>query len=141
PLSLQSMSGAGWTCSTSQLQCTRSDALAAGASYPAISIAVNVTSGPASAVSQASVSGGGAASATGTDTTTILASYLKFTTQPVNGTVGVTLPAVVVQVQDSANNPVTTFNGTIAVVSNPAGAGSNQATANGVATFSNLVIN
>jgi uncharacterized repeat protein (TIGR01451 family) len=34
--------GTGWSCSITPLACTRSDALAAGASYPAISVTVDV---------------------------------------------------------------------------------------------------
>ena len=37
------MSGPGWTCDTRRhVSCTRSDALATGASYPAITLTVNV---------------------------------------------------------------------------------------------------
>src|SRR3954469_24360673 len=54
-------SGAGWTCTG--LTCTRSDALAAGASYPPIKITVRTTNtAPASVTNTASVAGGGSAS-------------------------------------------------------------------------------
>ena len=44
-LTLVSMSGTGWTCpGTAANNCTRSDVLAAGASYPAITVTVNVAS-------------------------------------------------------------------------------------------------
>lgn len=57
-LTLVSMTGSGWTCSASA--CTRSDALNGAASYPAITVAVNVTAtAPGQAANQASVSGGG----------------------------------------------------------------------------------
>src|SRR5262249_3423979 len=36
------LAGTGWTCNLGTLTCTRSDALAAGASYPAITLTVNV---------------------------------------------------------------------------------------------------
>jgi hypothetical protein len=39
-LTLVAMTGTGWTCASNV--CTRSDALAAGASYPAITVTVNV---------------------------------------------------------------------------------------------------
>ncbi len=55
-------SGTGWTCNTAgqTVTCTRSTALAAGASYPAITITVNVSAtAPASVTNTASVSGGG----------------------------------------------------------------------------------
>ena len=55
------LAGTGWSCTISPtLGCTRSDALAAGASYPAITLTVNVASNaPASATNTATVSGGG----------------------------------------------------------------------------------
>ena len=52
----------GWSCAISgqTLTCTRSDALAAAASYPAIALSVNVANNaPASVINTASVSGGG----------------------------------------------------------------------------------
>ena len=54
-------SGTGWSCgdATQTVTCTRSDALAAGASYPDITLAVNVAgSAPSSITNTASVSGG-----------------------------------------------------------------------------------
>ena len=69
-LSLVSMAGTGWTCSAAS--CSRSDVLSAGASYPAITVTVNVASNATSPqVNQVSVSGGGSASATANDSTTI----------------------------------------------------------------------
>jgi uncharacterized repeat protein (TIGR01451 family) len=54
------MSGAGWDCTLSMLTCTRGDALAGGASYPAITLAVNVSpDAPASVTNAAAVYGGG----------------------------------------------------------------------------------
>ena len=54
------LSGTGWTCTLSPLSCSRSDALAASGSYPAITLTVNVASNaPASVTNTASVSGGG----------------------------------------------------------------------------------
>lgn len=72
-LTLVSMSGSGWTCPTSGNTCTRADGLAAGASYPSISVTVNVgPSAPNPDVNQVSVSGGGSNSASASDSTTIL---------------------------------------------------------------------
>jgi uncharacterized repeat protein (TIGR01451 family) len=52
--------GTGWTCTLASLTCTRGDALAAAASYPAITLTVNVGSGAASSVlNVVNVSGGG----------------------------------------------------------------------------------
>jgi len=54
------ISGTGWTCTLGNLTCTRSDPLAAGSSYAAIVVTVNVANNaPASVVNTASVSGGG----------------------------------------------------------------------------------
>jgi len=72
-LTLVSMAGSGWPCSSTT--CSRSDALAAGASYPAITVTVNVTATATSPqVNQVSVSGGGSATASASDSTTISAS-------------------------------------------------------------------
>ena len=54
------MSGTGWTVNLATLTATCSDALAAGASYPALTITVNVAANaPASLTNTATVSGGG----------------------------------------------------------------------------------
>jgi hypothetical protein len=72
-LTIASMSGSGWSCSGSS--CNRSDALGAGASYPAITVTVNVASNaPSTVVNQVSVSGGGSATANASDSTTIVPS-------------------------------------------------------------------
>ena len=64
------MQGAGWTCTGPT--CVRSDALAAGASYPAITLTVNVANrAPASVTNTATVSGGGSANASASDPTVI----------------------------------------------------------------------
>ena len=72
------------------------------------------------------------------------ATKLKFTTQPVNGTAGVTLPAVAVSVEDSSGNVITADNTTqvtLALSSNTLNGTLTQTAVNGVATFSNLSIN
>lgn len=57
-LILQSLYGAGWTCSTTT--CTRSDGLAAGAGYPPITIAAAIATGaPLQVTNVVTVSGGG----------------------------------------------------------------------------------
>lgn len=59
-LSAATISGAGWTANLATLTCTRSDALAAGSSYPPIIVTVNVaTNAPALVTNTAVVSGGG----------------------------------------------------------------------------------
>jgi uncharacterized repeat protein (TIGR01451 family) len=90
-LTLVSMAGLGWTCSGAA--CARSDALAGGATYPAITATVNVASGATSPeVNQVSVSGGGSPTATGADLSIILVSPVTYTISTIagNGTFGVT---------------------------------------------------
>lgn len=74
-LSATAISGTGWTCVLGTLTCTRSDALAAGASYPVITLTVNVANNAASSVTNSvAVSGGGETNTsnnTATDATTI----------------------------------------------------------------------
>jgi len=72
-LTLVSMGGIGWTCPNNGDACTRSDALAAGASYAPITVTVNVVAtAPLTVVNQVSVSGGGSVAASGTDPTTAI---------------------------------------------------------------------
>ena len=54
-------SGTGWSCNVSAptATCTRSDALAAGADYPAIQIRANVASNAVTVTNEVSVTGGG----------------------------------------------------------------------------------
>jgi uncharacterized repeat protein (TIGR01451 family) len=76
-LTLVSMAGTGWTCPTT---CTRLDVLAAGASYPAITVTVNVAANaPTPQVNAVSVSGGGSANANTTDSTVIIQPVLSIT--------------------------------------------------------------
>ncbi len=59
-LTATSMSGAGWNCTLASLTCTRSDVLNSGASYPPVTLKVNVALSAAPLiVNNASVSGGG----------------------------------------------------------------------------------
>jgi hypothetical protein len=59
-LVVASMAGTGWTCNIPSVTCTRSDALAPGASYPTISLTVNVPQNiVANVVNSVTVSGGG----------------------------------------------------------------------------------
>ena len=73
-LTATAISGTGWSCDTLTF-CTRSDALAPAASYPAITLTVNVSStAPASVTNTATVSGGGesnTANDTASDPTTV----------------------------------------------------------------------
>ncbi len=78
-LTATGLSGTGWTCNVSAVTCYRSDALAAGSSYPPLTLTVSVAgNAPASVVNSVTVSGGSMTSAstanggqTGTDSTTI----------------------------------------------------------------------
>jgi hypothetical protein len=59
-LTATGLSGNGWSCTLGTLTCTRSDTLAASASYPAVTLTVNVASNAAASVTNtASVAGGG----------------------------------------------------------------------------------
>ena len=71
-LTVVSMAGDGWQCGTNS--CSRTDSLAAGASYPAVDVRVNVTTTATSPqVNAVTVSGGGSAAAAATDSTVIVA--------------------------------------------------------------------
>jgi hypothetical protein len=74
-LTATAITGTGWTCTLATLTCTRSDALASNASYPVITLTVNVASNaPATMINTATGSGGGDATPgnnTATDTATI----------------------------------------------------------------------
>jgi hypothetical protein len=73
-LTANAISGSGWTCTVATATCTRADALAAGSSYPAITLSVNVANNaPILVTNTATVSGGGEGSTsnvTGNDTAT-----------------------------------------------------------------------
>jgi len=69
-MTLVSMAGTGWTCPGAT--CTRSDALLPGASYPPITVTVNVTSAlPEEVINQVSVALAGVVQATASDLTII----------------------------------------------------------------------
>ena len=115
-LTLVSMAGTGWTCATSG--CTRSDVLAAGASYPAITVTVNVASNAASQVTnQVTVSGGGSAPATASDPTSIPRTQIGTSTtlaasQTTIATTGTTTLTATVTASSGSGTPMgsVTFN-------------------------------
>ena len=75
-MTIVSMAGTGWTCPVGGNTCTRSDGLAAGASYPPVTVTVNVDANAASPqVNHVAVAGGGLGSApvSATDSTVITA--------------------------------------------------------------------
>ena len=81
-LTLVVMYGPGWACAGNT--CSRSDALSGGASYPVITVIVNVAANAASPqVNAVSVSGGGAANAAATDSTAIVGGNLLTCTSQV----------------------------------------------------------
>ena len=68
-LALVSMGGTGWSCSANA--CGRTDALNGGASYPPITVTVNVNANATSPQTNQVITGGSPASASAGDTTTI----------------------------------------------------------------------
>lgn len=75
-LTATAISGSGWTCTLATLTCTRSNGLASGTNYPAITVTVTVANNAAPSVTNtAAVSGGGQANTTNdsaSDPTTII---------------------------------------------------------------------
>jgi uncharacterized repeat protein (TIGR01451 family) len=75
-LTATALNGTGWTCTVATTTCTRADALAAGGSYPPITVTVNVANNAAASVTNTvTVSGGGDANAannSASDATTIV---------------------------------------------------------------------
>lgn len=73
-MSATSISGSGWSCTLGTLTCTRSDVVAAGASFPAITVSVNVATNASSPLTNhATVAGGGSPVGSVDDLTTVLA--------------------------------------------------------------------
>ena len=71
-LTLDSMAGTGWTCAADANSCTRSDALAGGASYPPITVTVDVNDQSISPeVNLVTVSGGGSSPVSAADSTIV----------------------------------------------------------------------
>ena len=69
-LTATAIAGTGWTCVLATLTCTRSDVLAPAASYPPITLTVNIaTNAPANVVNTATVSGGGETNTTNNSST------------------------------------------------------------------------
>lgn len=69
-LTLVSMAGTGWTCTANA--CSRSDTLATGKSYPAITVTVDLAANaPPQVTNTVTVSGGKSASASASNPTTI----------------------------------------------------------------------
>ncbi|HTX37177.1 MAG TPA: kelch repeat-containing protein [Bryobacteraceae bacterium] len=82
-LTLVSMSGTGWTCPSGGNTCTRADNLLGGTGYPPIAVTVNVASNATSPqVNLVSVSGGGSATASASDSTNITSGGASGPVQP-----------------------------------------------------------
>ena len=79
------LAGSGWSCALGTLSCTRADALAAGGSYPAITLTVNVANdAPIHVTNTVTVSGGGEAdNVTGNDSANDLVTIRQHTTMVV----------------------------------------------------------
>jgi uncharacterized protein (TIGR03437 family) len=72
-MSATAIGGTGWSCTLGTLTCTRSEVLTAGASFPFITVTVNVAGNASSLLTNhATVSGGGSAAASADDLTTVL---------------------------------------------------------------------
>jgi uncharacterized protein (TIGR03437 family) len=87
-LTATSMQGQGWNCTQPSGPCTRSDALNAGLTYPAIVLTVNVAANaPNQVTNTASLSGGGDAKThTAMDMTSINPATCSFSLTPANNT-------------------------------------------------------
>jgi len=94
-LALVSMAGAGWSCAGAT--CTRSDALAAGSSYPPITVTVNVAGDAAPLVAnQVSVAGGASPPGTVSDVTNVGGPPAPASlSSPANGASGLAWPSLV----------------------------------------------
>jgi hypothetical protein len=95
-LTAVSLAGEGWTCDLASLTCTRADELAAGASYPAVTLSADVAEDAQATLSNtARVSGGGELVTTNnsaTDTVQVLTRPV-ITLQPVTQSVWQGQPA------------------------------------------------
>ena len=142
-LTLVSMAGTGWTCGGANPAnvCTRSDVLAGGASYPVITVNVNVAADATSPqVNMAGVTGGGSAPANASDSTVIESASTAAThfsvTAPANATSG-TAFNVTVTALTATNATATGYTGTVHFTSSDGVAvlPANSTLTNGVGTF------
>jgi uncharacterized repeat protein (TIGR01451 family) len=156
-LAATNFSGGGWNCAQPAGPCIRTGAnavLAVGASFPTITVTVDVASeAPALVTNIATVSGGGDSNSSNnsaSDPTIVTgpAAKLAFISQPSDANAGVAIaPAVTVQVQDAAGLFVTSSTAPVsmAIGNNPGGATLGGTTSGnavgGVATFATLTVN
>lgn len=80
-LSVANATGTGWSCSgTTNLECTRSDALDPNSSYPTLTLTVNVNAGFSTVTNTVNLSGGGdPAGHSATDTANVVVPVLAIT--------------------------------------------------------------
>ena len=72
-MSATAIAGIGWSCTPGTLTCTRTEVLSAGASFPFITVTVNVAGNASSPLTNhATAAGGGSATASVDDLTTVL---------------------------------------------------------------------
>src|SRR5205814_622560 len=114
-LSATAMSGTNWNCTLATLTCTRSDALAAAATYPSITLMVNVANNaPASVTNTATVSGGGETNQSNDTATDITAIIAGSGIRHVGGAAG--HPVVTNQVMTFSYTPVGTNDALVVLV-------------------------
>jgi len=112
-----SIAGTGWSCTLSTTTCTRSDSLAAGASFPSITVTGNVTSANGTPVTiSLSLSGGGmSAPVTSTPTVTVAAPSLTVSKSHAgNFTAGQQGATYMVSVQNASTGGATNARVTLA---------------------------
>jgi uncharacterized repeat protein (TIGR01451 family) len=105
PLTLVSMTGSGWFCGGNT--CTRNDVLAAGASYPAITVVASIPWSAWQVYNHVTVSGGGSPPVSADDPTMILGSApaVPVLVSPANGATGVSLlPTMTWNAADGASS-------------------------------------
>ncbi len=140
-MTITGMSGTGWTCAALPT-CSRSDVLAGGSSFPAITVTVNVAANAGSPlVNQATVSGGNAPSASTSDSTVVNTIRPVFVSLPSTVPTG-TVPSFTVQLQDSQGTLLAGLSSSVTITSAPSGVSGTltASTVNGVATFGNVVV-
>ena len=74
-LTASAINGPGWGCSLGSLTCSRSDALAAGGTYPPITLTVSVASGVGSPLINSVNASNGGLTALASDSTTIIPAF------------------------------------------------------------------
>jgi uncharacterized repeat protein (TIGR01451 family) len=127
-LTATDLSGSGWSCALASVSCTRSDALAPGASYPAVTLTVTVAgNAPATVTNTASVSGGADGAPANNDAS-----------DPTTVTPGGTAPAITTQPESRTITEGQSTSFSVAAGGTPAPAFQWQVSTDGGSTFTNL---